>query len=500
METKLYEMASHRIPLTANEGVFRGLAKQNMSFHQCVCELIDNSIAAKKDKGKFRVDIIFDKKTDGKVWLYVVDNSKGMDFNMLKNAIQIGCQPTSDNRLNEHGFGLKNALATLTNGGGGQWKVYSKDATGKISSVGSPYTSPLNIEDDDTFPWLPYTPIDAATIITAEVKVKYIQGVQEIGRATYDLHKLRLWLLEHLGVIYRAYLIPDKSKSYAIEGEIFVSIGNETAQVHPIEIPLGVTNHKTFNIEIAGKMYPIQYNYGSIDKEKSEQILINGESNLKSYYTQNQYTQGIDIRIGKRVIATKVLEHIWGVKPHNALNEFSGELIIPEGIPRGKLKTVTTKTDFKNDDSDWINIFTALKEKFPLVRNARKTTEDQFRNELVAQLKRFAKDEDIITKEKSVWPAGVKIDVYWQKEANKETIIYEVKTDTATALNVYQLKMYWEGLVENGESPHEGVLVCLDYNSTIEEMVKIINTLSPKQGFPNFNFKLKRLSEMGLLT
>ncbi|MGB4774725.1 MAG: hypothetical protein WBP45_06120, partial [Daejeonella sp.] len=302
------------------------------------------------------------------------------------------------------------------------------------------------------------------------------------------------------GVTYRAYLLPDKLKGYSIEGEIYVSIGTDVVRVEPIEIPLGVTHHKYLSIEIGGTIYQILYNYGSLDAEKADSIRINEDSHLKSYYTRTLSTQGIDIRIGKRVIATKVLEHIWGVKPHNDYNDFAGELIIPETVPRGKLKTVTTKTDFKNDDSDWQNIFNQLHEKFPLVRNAKRTTEEEFKKELVLQLKRFAKEDDIITREKCVWPPGVKIDVYWQKAATKEIIIYEVKTDSATALNVYQLKMYWEGLIENGEIPQEGQLVCLDYNSTIEEMIKKINTLVPKDGYPPFNFKLVTLKEMGLIS
>lgn len=493
-------MATHNVPLLANEGVFRGLAKQNMLFHQCICELIDNSIAAQRNGSKFRVDVIFEKTANGKIWLYVVDNSKGMPFKVLKDAIQIGHSPDTDNRLNEHGFGLKNALATLTQGGHGDWKVFSKDReSSKISSVGSPYISPLIVDDDDSFPKLPYKIDDIGTIIKTEIKVKYIQGVQERGKPTFDLSKLRNWLMEHLGVTYRAYLLPDKAKGYSIEGDIYVSISTDIAKVEPIEIPLGVTHSKTISMEIGGKMYQIAYNYGSIDSERANSLMINKDSKLKSYYLQSLATQGIDIRIGKRVIATKVLEHIWGVKPHNDHNEFAGELIIPDTIPRGKLKTVTTKTDFKNDDSDWQNIFNYISEKFPLGRTTRKTTEEEFKKELVSQLKRFASEEDIITREKAVFPPGVKIDVYWQKATTKEIKIYEVKTDSATALNLYQLKMYWEGLIENGESPSEGILVCLDYSSAIEEMVKKLNTLIPKEGCPKFNFKLVTLKEMGLI-
>ena len=78
--------------------------------------------------------------------------------------------------------------------------------------------------------------------------------------------------------------------------------------------------------------------------------LIKGKK-AKFYYQQNQPTQGIDIRLGKRVIATWQFETIWNVSRHNSFNDFVGELLIPD-LPRGVLSTTNTKTDFNLDDPD----------------------------------------------------------------------------------------------------------------------------------------------------
>ena len=45
-------MAKHNVQLVATQGVFAGLAKQNMLFHQCIAELVYNSIASRKEKFK----------------------------------------------------------------------------------------------------------------------------------------------------------------------------------------------------------------------------------------------------------------------------------------------------------------------------------------------------------------------------------------------------------------------------------------------------------------
>ncbi|GAI17190.1 unnamed protein product, partial [marine sediment metagenome] len=52
-------MPEYEVELTATEGLFEGLAKQNMLFHQCIGELVDNAIAANIGNNPFLVDIIF---------------------------------------------------------------------------------------------------------------------------------------------------------------------------------------------------------------------------------------------------------------------------------------------------------------------------------------------------------------------------------------------------------------------------------------------------------
>jgi signal transduction histidine kinase len=48
--------------------MFKGLAKQNMLFHQCVCELVDNAIAATPPEKKFRVEVMFRQSTFPDTW------------------------------------------------------------------------------------------------------------------------------------------------------------------------------------------------------------------------------------------------------------------------------------------------------------------------------------------------------------------------------------------------------------------------------------------------
>jgi hypothetical protein len=191
----------HRIELIATEGIFRGLAKQNMLFHQCLGELIDNAIAAKRDDQKFKVDVIFIKNSaEDTVDVYVADNSKGMSLEILKKALQLGESATTESRLNEHGFGLKNALATLS-GENGYWKIWTKPIGGRIiCSAEGPFKQNMRIVEGDSFPNERFLPTDISTLIKVHVKMSFVQSVQGRGAPTTDMATLRMWLIEHLGV------------------------------------------------------------------------------------------------------------------------------------------------------------------------------------------------------------------------------------------------------------------------------------------------------------
>lgn len=194
----------YKVTLIANEGIFRGLAKQNMIFHQCIGELIDNSIAAKREDQKFKVDVIFIKE-DNKdlVDVYVADNSKGMSIEIFMKALQLGESATTENRLNEHGFGMKNSLATLSRENG-YWKIWTKPIEDNtIYSTEGPFKPDMVIKEEDAFPEEEFLPTDISTLIKVSVKLSFIQTVQGRGAPSKDLATLRTWLIEHLGVMYR---------------------------------------------------------------------------------------------------------------------------------------------------------------------------------------------------------------------------------------------------------------------------------------------------------
>lgn len=501
-------MAKFNIELKANKGMFKGLANQNLLFHQAICELADNAIAASKPNSKFKVEIIFvaDEENERYVNVYVADDGKGMTLDIFSKALELGESATTDSRLNEHGFGLKNSLATLSDRNSNEWTIWSKDpTTHKYLSVSGPFGPEMEIDDDSLLPSLDFLPSDVTTLVYVKVKRSYIQTVQGRGAPTLELENLRKWLLEHLGVAYRGYLDLDENTGDN-SGSMFVLIGKDRVRVLPVNIPMASITNKSFQLELGGIVFPIEYSYGALDEEKREHLIhvgLSEKEKAKHYYQGNRPSQGIDIRLGKRTIATSLFDTIWRTEDgsrqlerHNKYNSFVGELRIPE-LPRGILSTVNNKTDFNIHDQDWKSIFDYLNENYRPPQELRDLTEKELKEKWKRMLK-ATNPEDNIGEEYSVWPTAVKIDVV-QKKSDGRLIIYELKVGSGAPIHLYQLKMYWDGLLQKNEKPSEAILICESYNSALEQMANEMNDINAAFGSTGYNFKLATLAEKDLV-
>jgi len=500
-------MKTHNVTLVATEGIFKGLAKQNMLFHQCIGELCDNSIAATPNGGKFRIDIVLVPEPHNRdyVTVFVADDTSGMSLAEMERALQLGEMPTSSDRLNEHGFGLKNALATLS-GDNGPWTLWTrkKREARSVYEVSGPFRQNMKIREVQGFPQIDFVPTeDVSTLIKVRVKMSFLQTVQGRGAPARDLYKIRNWLVEHLGVFYRGYLEQDPASDFEAAGSIYIAIGNDRVRVPPINVPIGDRKVEYFTVELGGEEYSLEYRCGTLDTEKCKN-LVRGEP-AKYYYQGNMRTQGIDIRLGKRVIATRQFETIWKTENgeeqlsrHNNYNDFVGELLIPD-LPRGILSTTNNKTDFNLDDPGWQVIFDELNRYRP-PKSIREKSEKEITKKWIEMLKATNPDESI-TDDYRVWPTGTRIDVYRESQNNK-IIIYEVKTGTGSPIHLYQLKMYWDGLVMEGKQAHEAVLLVEDFHTNLEEMANMMNAMTPPkyegQDTRPYNFRIEKLRDKGL--
>lgn len=500
--------SEHTLYIGMTNRAFLGLSKQNLTCYQAIRELVDNAIAARKKGRKASIWICMATDAEDKnyMWLVIADWGLGMDLEALENALQLGSLPTGDDRLNEHGFGIDNALSCLTAGKGGSWTLYTHKLPGPYYKVSGPFdtsmlateTEALDLPDGCELGWE-----NPSTVYVLRVPLCVAQTLQYRGGKCTDMVTLRSWLVEHLGVAYRGYLDLDPI-SMDPEAKIVISVGEDRVAVPPVPVPMRVAHVERFELELGGKVVPVEYRYGTLDYDKRDHLVL-GEK-AKYYYQGNQTSQGIDIRLGKRVLATAQLQQIWKtvnghtISRHNRFNDFTGEVVLPE-LPRGVLSTLNNKTGINTQDPDWRNLYAALS-AYPPLEHAALDCERDIQKRWMSMLKAVAPDHEV-TDEVSVWPTGTRIDVL-DAGTDQSLVIYEMKVKKGEPIHLYQLLMYWDGLVHTGRQPTQAILIVPQYTEDLAQMAKMINETHTPPKLPDgsdglpYNLQIAKFSEKEL--
>lgn len=411
------------ISVGITQQAFASLAHQNLPCAHAVMELCDNALAAARPGEKAVTQIELSPNGPDTITLLVSDWGTGMSPETLAAALQLGSVPVSSSRLNEHGFGIKNALTSLS-GGNGQWLLASRTSeTDPYTVVQGPFGTSMKLY---TVPAL--TELvprgahlcrpDPRTVICVDVPLAYARTLQTRGGPCSDAVTLRSWLLEHLGVAYRGYLEIDRT-TMEPSARILLTVGDSTIPVPPIPVPVSNPQTHRFEVELGGQPVPIEYRFGLLDTDQRDHLIAlnSGLVKAKCYYQGNITTQGIDIRLGKRVIATAQLEQIWRsergepLARHNSYNAFVGELYIPE-LPRGVLPTLNNKTGIDANDPGWMNLLGKLS-AWPPPKSVLELTEKALKNRWMEILK-AACPEDQVSDECCVWPPAP-ASMWWRR-------------------------------------------------------------------------------------
>jgi hypothetical protein len=193
-----------------------------------------------------------------------------------------------------------------------------------------------------------------------------------------------------------------------------------------------------------------------------------------------------------RVLKTGVFKEIW---PEHAgdvsFNNFIGELHLDAGFA-----TTNNKTDLDPHSEVWPVVVEKLREHFEPEKVTKKQSEESLRKKVIQQVSNLHKlSGENRPGHKSVWDGSAQIDVYYI--AAGEPYCMELKIETAQVGDVYQLLMYWDGLVEEGKYPKEGILVADKIPAAVEKAIKHINKL--KDGANrHYNLSAQLLSKWAL--
>lgn len=496
------------------EGHFSGLSKQSMDFQDAVGELIDNSISAnvKSDDyfsqdgpdEHFRIQVTIDRYDDH-VDVIVADSGEGMPPEVLQEKIwESGNTDEADGVLNEHGFGLKNALSVLTKNEGEPPFVilsrtdvdYGPDQFGRIEG---PIRNDMKLElGDFRSEWNQ----GSGTLESPDTGTRiHLSTTNDILQSTYrrasNLSTLVQALREHFGVMYRHYLQHTDKNHISINWTDHVTDDSGEVAVVPVypefrtgEDEDGNPWYRTDEIVVendSGEQYAVKYKRGIVDwdetRNKYEKDTYDGlatgtsDSPFRLYYRQNQTTQGIDIVYNGRTLKTGLIEKIWDRATHNKFNDFVGELIIDDDA----FETVNNKVDINDSSELWLDLKQKLnnESRFKPIEFGKQEKEASIKKRLKRKLEAQMATESVRA-EKGF--DGVDVDLLQSFEEGFE-YIYEVKRSQAKPIDVYQCVMYWDAYTRTEDSDlRKVILVARDIGDNARVMVERWNDREDEHG------------------
>ena len=355
-----------------SQEMWRSFGKNHFNFTSLLCELVDNSISnflANPNLHKKDIQITVDHRlNDNKVETTIEDTGSGIkDFTDAFNLGMKNRKHETDSFLNEHGFGLKNALSTA-NQNNDDWVVYSRTSEdsdkGLVNIVKAPWKMTFN--DDEKFEgttkkekWPGDYNTPGGTYIRFGCEYDLFKSIStrgtRFGKKVKDL-------VEELSVIYRPFL--EEHNINITVTSISNNLNNDfkLEKVFPKDAELVTPSNPDDSLDNPGS-----FNVGNLSVDYSFYKYPNGAACKErfKYYKHNMSSQGCEMRVNGRLLAASLFEEVWGKKRNNAFNSFWGEINIigdRDDLPR----TSTTKTGFVENDKTYKEILVKIASIFPV--------------------------------------------------------------------------------------------------------------------------------------
>lgn len=475
------------------EDLWEGIGGHFDSFAQVICEFIDNSI------GNFEANALPSKSINvrveplqkGRVLVSVEDSGTGIaDF---QPVMKLGDRSVQQSTRNEHGFGLKHALAS-GNPDNDNWRILTRTRdeldAGTYRELGAPFSFSMKQQDRRIAkkPW-PGVFNGSGTYVEFECTDNLYYTLRKglPGRPA-GFAKCLDYLKEELGYTYAGVI------SAGLATINLQCPSHQYSQPVSAITPIWAGPYKpgkgSKKVDLGGGEIILEYEFGEMT-----------EGPYSRYYKRNMDTSGVEIRINGRVMTNNLFEEIWGLEPHPSYNRFLAILnLVTPDITRLP-KTRTSKNGIRSGDPkleklyDWIrqvhptppkDSASAASEK-ELVKELKELKEKHIRD----PTKRLEQEFKVFTKVGS--PVSADLYVY----DGHDVVIYEAKKDKADVQNVYQLLMYWDGAVSDGLAPTEGIIIASAFSPGVDPILKEINGLKDHNGNP-YRFSKRTWKEEGV--
>ncbi len=425
---------SEKVIVKPSDNIFYELGNNTYDFKDLISELIDNSIAAKLPDLRLNVNIEFwvDDRNNCTMIL-IKDNAFGISQDKLGLALSPAAIQSA-NSLNEHGLGMKQAIAGL----------------GKLKYLATKTTtdSQARVVRELRYGELECYCCDFNNISGTEICIENIKPIVNVNPQS-----ITMTLVPYLGARYRRFLRPANRLAEINLFSRNTKTGDVLYSWDIIEIkpyyfhPSNRTNKPVIeNRRISGPGWKAELTFGYAPTENELKDL--GINPLPHYhpYAVSLSKQGLDVLLYDRVVLFHQLSELGIVNVrHNDYNLVRGEINLLEGFT-----TAITKNSIIMDDH-FIHCINKVKDILQgqggdeekgylrLKRYPAEIPERLLRDRLKNWLENnpVSKKNDVKTEYTIEGLAG-SIDVLADGEA------WEIKRDQADGLDVYQLFAYMD--------------------------------------------------------
>lgn len=479
-----------KIHVGITDNYFNALSKQNLPMSSAACEIVDNTIS--NSKGPINSLVAVEEgSVKGMLALIFADWGKGMTIERLEESVQLGSRHTDEGPLCIHGVGLNNFLLVATRNKYPWFIATRKPGEKTYHRIDGPFSTTMEITEQKEIPLENIVMRDAYKSLGAPSTIIYVEMDKSTastmlttsGTCSPSLVRntniIRRSLAEHFGVKYRNYLAPDDS-GIAPARILIPDYQMANGKVCDVFVKPIFPRYKTkedtryINVDYDGHTFPLTVDVGLMDIVATQKGAVTGGYSLKHYYQGNMATQGVDIQLGNRVIATAQLDTIWDRARHPSFNHFVGTVAIDiSDLPRGFLNTLPNKSNIDLSDNGWRAIFDAIKSEVSLVEDSSCPLE--------VYAKKFAENLENSTGNKvelqfPVYANRTRIDVLEYLD-NDHCVIHDFMSATANLKAVAELRTHWDGMVAQGCQPVSATMYCPKIGPMLKHTCDELNTL-----------------------
>ncbi len=483
----------YAVPLATSlndDGIWSGIAGNHRHAGQIINELVDNAVSnfrryANELELPRNVTICIEKSNDTHAHVRVVDSGTGILD--LGNALTLAGHSCKESSLNEHGFGLKHALASA-DPGNNSWRIVTRShedaALNRFREVSAPFSTASGAMYVSYIPGNGGLETETGTMVEFDCPLRLFSRLYKrkgVKRSFVDCIRA---LEEELRFVYAPIIAAGEvrirviSKDGEKERDTFLS-------------PLVPKWHEVVHID----KFPCDLGNGVVEISCSSGTLHPSRENMK-YYKCSMASSGVELRINGRAICHGEMASIFGISLHPSQNRFCAIVDVHAEDGNALPPTNSAKNGLREDSDITEALYAWIRANIALPKKWR--SQEAHLLDKLANLKRSQFGITRVERElpaSRTMPIKGRIDLFTSGEMGVS--IYEAKVRHTKEDCVYQLRRYWDLAVADGITVNRGILVACSHPEEVRSMVEFVNSLHDPAGRP-YNIMLRTWREEGI--